>query len=136
VQHVKPARRSPSHDSLEADSRSQSVECTEERFVEGRRAANARLEVKRLHQQRSFGAVRLQVRSADDPVAPEEGKDVVPIAALGLSLVDRMTWSKPKMRRTNRRSHSRLSNGERSTAAEGRGGSGTAPAGTSTEAPI
>src|SRR5207247_10975735 len=82
------ATTSPSHSSVEADNPSQPVESPGERFVERRRAANAGLEVKRVHQQRSFGAVRLQVRSADNPIAPEEGKHVVPVAALGRSLVD------------------------------------------------
>src|SRR2546421_1628331 len=82
------ASRSPPHHSLEADSPSQPVESPGERVVEGRRAANARLQMERIHRQRSLRTVRLEVRSADDPVAPEEGKDVVPVAALGSSLVD------------------------------------------------
>ena len=46
-----------------------------------------------------------------------------------------MRWSNPRTRRANGRSHRRLSKGERSAAAVGRGGSRSAPARTSTSAP-
>src|SRR5581483_1918225 len=48
---------------------------------------HARLEVERLDAQRPLAPVGLQVGSADDPVAPQEGQHVVAVHALVLALV-------------------------------------------------
>jgi hypothetical protein len=79
-----PRRRcqSSSHDALEARAAPEPVESPIECLVEPTRAADARLQVERLHDQRSVAALRLQIGAPNDSIAPEERQDVVAVAAL------------------------------------------------------
>ena len=74
-------------------------------------------------------ALRLEVGAADDPVAPEERKDVVAVPPLRRGLVDLDQVVEAEVRRAKGRSQRRFSNGESSTAADGRGGRARCPPG-------
>ena len=78
--HPAPLRGSADGDALQRRTRSspivrrQPVERAVEAILERGRAAHARLEVERLHDEGALGPLGLQVRAADDPVAPQEGR--------------------------------------------------------------
>jgi hypothetical protein len=74
--------RSLAHDALQARGAPEPVESPVECLVERSRAAHAWLQVERLDDERSLAPLGLQIRAPDDPVAPEEGQDVVAVAAL------------------------------------------------------
>src|SRR5437870_1402959 len=80
VGRLRPAPLQPAHER-------QLLQCAVERLVERGGRADARLAVERLDQQRAGSTVRLQVGATDDPVAPEEGQDVVAVDPLWLGLV-------------------------------------------------
>src|SRR4029453_9638649 len=79
--------RSLAHDALQARGAPEPVESPVECLVERSRAAHAWLQVERLDDERSLAPPGLQIRAPDDPVAPEEGQDVVAVAALRRRLV-------------------------------------------------
>ena len=66
------------------------------------------------------GPVGLQVGAPDEPVAEQQGQDVVAVHALVLALVDLDHVVEAEQAPENGRSHIRLSNGQRSTAAPAR----------------
>ena len=69
------AHRSPgsAHDPLEPDHAPQAIEGALEGVVEGARVADSRLAVERPNDEVTARPLGLQIRTADDPVAPEEG---------------------------------------------------------------
>src|SRR5262245_43075643 len=74
-------------DMLEPDRAPEPVERAVEGVVESGRTANPRLEVERLHHERSLGALGLEVGAADDAVSPDERQDVVAELPLVRALV-------------------------------------------------
>src|SRR4030095_9962355 len=74
--------RASAHDALESDDAPEAVEGPGECVVQRGRAADAWLKMEGLPDQRVLLPLRLQVRAADDPVAPEEREHVVAVAPL------------------------------------------------------